>query len=82
MNKQSQEFLSDLLELMEKHGVDEIGVNIYGDTHGLEEQFFVNRGGKEEILEINTGSCLSRSDIRELITSPAAWVELHPGEKW
>jgi hypothetical protein len=66
MDDNIKQFITELRDLMKKHNVSDIGVDIEGDTQGMMTDFTVEMAGKEHI--INAGSAyLDNQDIKDFL---------------
>jgi len=57
-------FTRELADLMDKHGVRILGVDISGDTHGITENFVVEDADKKAHIIAHYTSWVSASDLR------------------
>jgi len=65
--KHINDFCKELRALMEKHGIDSLGVEIEGDTHGISEQFVIDDNQNKTHVIDGFSSYLDKSDLRDYI---------------
>ena len=61
-------FCAGLEDLMQKHNIATIGVDIDGDTHGISDQFIIEeKGGAAHVISAHS-AYIDRLDLLEYLT--------------